>query len=414
MQRIYDFFKTLTYEKSYQYLILGFSFSIALSHAAISFFTLLMGFLWIFEGNLKHKFNSIWNNKVLKAIVIFLCFMLLSSFWSEDVKETLNILRLYSYWLVLFVIATSIKKEMTQKIITAFLYGMFLSEIIAYGVYFELWHLKGASPSNPSPFMFWIDYSVFLAFTSILLLNRLFSKEYTLKTKIPLTLFFISANTNLFLGYGRTGQVALIVAIFVMVILNMKSSIKSFFVSIFILVALYGGAYNLSHTFKTRVTQAINDVHKMQQMNFDSSWGIRVVYWMLTYDTLKEHPLIGVGLGDYKKNMAELFEKNNYPVSQKTKIFMRSSHTHNEFLLVAMQAGIIGLLLMLNIIYQLLNIKMQDREMKKLSILFVTIYFVSCMAEPLWLKQFTIALFVIFIGILLVNEKPTQKEHPLE
>lgn len=408
MQKINNFFKNFTYEKSYLYLTLGLAFSLPLSRASVSFFILSLGLLWFYEGNLKNKFKEIINNNVLKAMLIFLAFTSFSFFYSNDTKEALNILRLYSYWLALFVIATSIRREMIQKIITAFLYGMFLSELIAYGVFFELWHIQGASPSNPSPFMFWIDYSVFLALTSILLFNRLLSKDYCLREKIPLALFFLSASTNLFLGYGRTGQVALIVAIFVMIALNMKISIKSFFISIFILLSLYGGAYNLSHTFKLRVNSAINDIHKMQNLNFNSSWGIRVVYWMLTYDTLKKHPFFGVGIGDYKENMAQLLDKNSYPITKTTAAFMRSSHTHNQFLLVAMQTGIIGLFLMLNIIYQLLKMPIKDEEIKKLSTLFITIYFVSCMAEPLWLKQFTIALFVLFIGIFLMFQNSLQ------
>lgn len=408
LMQISNFFKTFTYQKSYLYLTFGLTLSLPLSRAAVSFFILMLGSLWLYEGNLKKKIKHIWKDKVLQALLIFLIFTSLSIFWSSDTKEALHILRLYSYWLALFVIATSVRKENSQKIITIFLYAMLISEIIAYGIYFELWHIKGASPSNPSPFMFWIDYSVFLALTSILLFNRLFSKSYSLKEKIPLAIFFISANTNLFLGYGRTGQVALIVAIFIMVMLNMKLNIKSFIVSTVILLSLYGTAYNFSHTFKTRVNSAINDIHKMQSLDFNSSWGTRVVYWMLTYDTLKEHPLIGVGIGDYKENMSVLLEKKSYPISKETERFMKSSHTHNEFLLVAMQTGLIGLFLMLNIIYQLLKMKIKNEEIKKLSILFVTIYFVSCMAEPLWLKQFTIALFIVFIGMFISHQNPLQ------
>ena len=395
--------KVTLMEKIYLYLTLGLTFSLPLSRAAVSFFILALGSLWLFEGDLKNKLRYIWQDKLLKSIIIFLIFTALSLLWSSDIKEAFHILRLYSYWLALFVIATTIKKEHTQKIITFFLIAMFISEVIAYGVFFEIWHFKSASPSNPSPFMFWIDYSVFLALTSILLFNRLLSKAYSLKEKIPLALFFISSSTNLFLGYGRTGQVALIVAIFVMVALNFKLNLKSFILSILILLSLYGMAYNLSHTFKTRVNSALSDIHKMQNLDFNSSWGIRVVYWMLTYDTLKKHPLIGVGIGDYKENMAKLLKKNTYPISAQTALFMKSSHTHNEFLLVAMQTGLIGLFLMLNIIYKLIKMKIEDEEIKKLSTLFITIYFVSCMAEPLWLKQFTIVLFIVFIGIFTTH-----------
>ncbi len=318
-------------------------------------------------------------------------------------------MRLYSYWLIIFVIATSIKKEQIQSVITAFLLGMFLSEIIAYGVFFELWSFKRASVTNPSPFMFWIDYSVFMAVTSILLLSRLFSEHFSKKEKLFMFLFFLSTTGNLFLGMGRTGQVALVAGIIVMLFLYLKPSLKSFFIGLVLISSIYGAGYTLSDTFQNRVKSAISDISSIQQKHFDNSWGIRVVYWMITYDILKDNPLIGVGIGDYQDTIQEYVEKNSYPISHETKEFIKVNHAHNQFLMSLIQTGLIGLILTLNIIYTLLKTPLYDAEIKRFSILFITIYFVSCMAEPLWLKQFTIVLFTLFVGLFASLVVPSQK-----
>ncbi len=398
----------VNYPKIYYYSSLLFAFTLPLSRASVSFFIILFPLIWLIEGDYKNKFSQVWQNPILKAIVFFLGFTFLSILWTQSLDDGLTIIRLYSYWLGIFVIAISLKKEYFDKIVTAFLYGMLASEIIAYGVFFEIWDFKGATVENPSPFMFWIDYSVFMAFTSILLLSRLFSNKFRLSEKVFIFLFFLSTTGNLFLGLGRTGQAALVVAIIVMVFLYMKPSIKSFFTGIILISLIYTAGYTLSETFQMRVKSAISDITKMSNNKFDSSWGIRVVYWMVTYDILKDNILFGVGIGDYEKTMKEYLDKNDYPINSVTKEFMKEHHAHNQFLMVLIQTGLIGLILMINLIYQMLKVKIDNNEIKILLILFLTVYFVSSMAEPLWFKQFTIALFVLFIGLFANNI--TQKE----
>ena len=82
--------------------------------------------------------------------------------------------------LPLIVIASSIKKEFIPKILGAYLLGMFISEILSYGIFFELWTTRHGDPSDPTPFMNHLDYSTFLTFTSLLLFNRFFNYMNTL------------------------------------------------------------------------------------------------------------------------------------------------------------------------------------------------------------------------------------------
>lgn len=395
----------INYNKTFYYSILIFAFILPLSRAGISFFVILLPILWMIEGDFKRKYQQIKSNKLLVAIVIYLLFSFTSALYSDNIEQTLNVLRLNSYWLLLFVIATSIKKEQIPLIISSFLTGMFISEVIAYGVFFEFWTFKHATVENPSPFMFWIDYSVFMAFTSILLLNRVLSKNYNLKEKIFFILFFISVTGNLFLAIGRTGQVAFIVAIFVLMILHYRLSIKSILLSLLFLTTIFITAYQLSDSFKIRSQAGLKDIQNIQEMNLNGSWGIRVAFWITTFDIVKQHPILGIGLGDFKDETAKIVNTTNYPyLNDNTKKFMSDNDPHNQYLLVLLQMGIVGLSIFLYMIYQILKLNIKDSEIKELSILFVTVFFVSCFTEPLFFKQFTIALFILFIGIFTVSD----------
>ena len=387
------------FEKTYYYLILFFAFIMPLSRALVSLFVILLPIIWIYEGDFKRKWQEIKSSKFLLAIILFTFYSSISFFWSENIQEALNQIRLFSYFILIFVIATSLQPKYIPQIITSFLMGMFVSEIIAYGVFFELWTFKHATVQNPSPFMIHIDYSVFLAITSILLLNRLISSKYTLNEKILFAFFFCTVTGNLFLATGRAGQVALIAGTIVMTLLHFKLTLKSFVLSLFLIGSIYTTAYTLSNSFKIRTAQAYSNIEGIINMNFNSSWGIRAAFWITTYDILKEHPL-GVGIGDFKDETAKIIEKKKYTFIDSTrKEFMSTNHPHNEFLLILLQTGIIGLVLFFYMIYQLYQLQIKDKELKELSILFLTIYFVSCMAEPLLVKQFPIAIFVFFVGV---------------
>ncbi|VAY86207.1 Putative O-antigen biosynthesis protein precursor [hydrothermal vent metagenome] len=307
------------------------------------------------------------------------------------------------YWLILFVIATSIKKEQIQPIITSFLAGMFLSEIIAYGVFFELWAFKDATVGNPSPVMFWIDYSVFMALTSILLLNRILSKNYSLQQKIFFFFFFCTVTGNLFLAIGRTGQVALVFTMFVLIFIHHKATIKSIILGLLVVGSIFTTAYNFSNSFQERSKAGVKDIQKIFKKDFNGSWGIRVVYWITAFDIVKANPLIGVGIGDSQSEIKKTLDAKNYQyINNSTKEFMQKLHPHNQYLLISIQLGIFGLLIFLYMIYCILSLKIQQLEIKILSILFTSIFFISCFAEPLFIKQFTIALFMLFVGLFTV------------
>ena len=393
----------VNYEKVYFYAISLFALTLPLSKALISLFIILLPLIWIVEADFRRKYEQIKSSKLLLALLAYLLFSFIAILYSNNLETALHMARKNIYLLALFVIATSLKKEYLKTVISMFLTGMFISEIIAYGVFFELWTFNNATPQNPTPIMHHIDYSVFMAFSSILLLNRIFAAHYSKKEKIFFILFFITVTGNLFLSIGRTGQTALIAGIIVMTLLHFRFSFKSFVISLLLLSTIFFSAYQISDSFKKRSHMVLSDIEHMTKLNFNTSLGIRAAYWVSTYNIFIQNPLIGVGLGDYIDETAAEVKKERYDyINSRTKKFMSTYHPHNQYLLVMLQMGVIGLLLLSYLIYSILKLQIDDPEIKELSILFVTIYFMASMAEPLLLKQFTLTLFILFSGIFAV------------
>ena len=393
--------KNISVNTVMNYMAIVYALTLPLSRASVSLFSILFVVLWLYEGNFKQKWILIKDNKVLLSFLLFIFFSALSILWTENMDDAKRPLRMLTYFFTLFVIATSVKKEYIYHIITAFLIGMFISEVISYGVYFEWWQFKNATPLNPSPFMYHIDYSVFLAFTSILLLNRIFSKRYTIQEKIVLLIFFLTVTGNLFIGVGRTGQVAFLAGIIVMSIIHFKLSYKSIISSLLLITVIFTVAYNVSDNFNRRAHQALGDINKIQNMDFRSSWGIRAAYWLTTFEIVKENPFVGVGIGDYMQETQQEIEKVKYDSQKFAKEFMSTNTPHNQFLLIVLQAGLIGLFVFLYFIYALLTLPINDPEWKELSVIFITIFSVSCLADTFFMQQFTVALFAFFIGLFV-------------
>lgn len=382
------------------YSIISFAFVLPISRAAISFFIVLLPLLWLYEGQLQEKLQIIKSNKFLLFFSLFLLYSFTTSFWSENVPMALRHVRLLFYFLTLYVLATSIKREQIPTVISAFLFGMFLSEIISYGVFFEFWTFKHATVKSPSPFMYHIEYSVFLAFSAVLLLDRIISNQYIIQEKILYGLFFLTATGNLFLAKGRTGQVAFVIGIFLIFILNFKNRLKAILLSLLLIASTLFIAYQMSDTFQTRVHAAVTDINKITKNNFSGSLGIRVAYYITTLDIAKDNLLFGVGLGDYATETKKILQEEKYDfLSKKTKKFMGTYSPHSQYLLTLLQMGTIGLLGLLYLIYLLFKLKVDDPELKKISIIFIAIYFISCIVEPLMKSQFSLSLFILFVGI---------------
>lgn len=395
----------------YYYSVLLFAFTLSLSHAAVSFFVLWFTFLFIIKKDYKKLWELIKNIRVLQIMLAFITFIFLSILWSEDTNEALNQMRLYSYWIIIPILVFILKKEWIKNIITAFLGGMLVSEILSYGIYFGLWSINNATPEYPTPFMFHIHYSIFLATTSIFLLSRILSNRYTWQIKLPMIIFFLTSTTNLMISTGRTGQLAFLVATVVAVIFHYKITVKSFLIFIILSSVLFIGAYATLPLFQKRFNEAISDVQKLQEGNFNTSWGLRAAFWIVTYDIVRENPLIGVGIGDYKLGATEALTKNHHGFSAETILWCETYDYHNQYLMILGQGGLIGFGLMIWMFIEFLKLKIKTQEFKEFSILGLTIFFISCISESLWTLQFPIILYVFITTISITASTNKESIH---
>jgi O-antigen ligase len=392
--------KTLNYTHYINILAVAYAFILPLSRAGVSFFSALLFILWILEGNIKQKTTYLFQNSVTKSLMAFLLFSLISLAWTEHVYEALEYIKKYWYFLPLFIFFTSLQKEYIPRVLSAFILGMFVSELISYGVFFELWRFKHATVQNLSPFMHHIEYSVFLAFTGLILLGRIFN-EKKLLNKVLYTAFFTTVSGNLFLTAGRTGQFAFIVGLFVLALINFKNKMKALFISILLTLLILGIAFNVSHTFHDRVIigkeNILSVIHKS---DYCTSWGGRVGSWIISTDIIEKNPILGVGIIDNMKEFHSIIDNQHPEMKCMHEFFM---HTHNQFLEICTQMGIVGLALFLYIFYSIVRLPIMERQYKNIKYTYLTVLTFAFVPEVLFHRQFSMALFALIIGLILAE-----------
>lgn len=147
-----------------------------------------------------------------------------------------------------------------------------------------------------------------------------------------------------FISGGRSGYVVLIVCSASMVIgllsSNNRFKIKSISIGIFSL-ALIATTLILAPSSHQRIVQAFDEAVHYQDATHVTSMGIRMYFWKNTLEMIERKPLTGYGTGAFESAYRE-------QVSNKSGIAATiTSDPHNQFLKIAVEHGILGLLVFL-------------------------------------------------------------------
>lgn len=404
----------INFDKTYFYLTLFFAFILPLSRALISISLIVFLLFWIIEGDFKRKYNQIKSSLPLIFLCLFLIMIFISIFYASDMHNALKYLRRYGYLFVIVIIATSLKKDYFNAILWAFLLGMLTSIIIAlspfiynYSFVFSSLQEKTLDFQYFNPFMISIQYSIYLSFCIIILLNKITNcKKIDLKF-VFLAIFLILALINLFLSNGRTGQVAFIFALFAFIFTKYNLSLKTLLISLLSCITIIIIAYNFL-SIQSRVLKAQQDISQIAKHNYYTSIGIRIAFWDLSFQTFKQN--LAFGSGDYQDIFTKIVDQDPKYGEEVSK-FLKVNDPHNQILLLLVQFGIVGFALFALMYFFLFNLAI-PKEKKTIFCSFLILFLASCFSESLLNAQFTIVLFVLFTGLFLslqVNNSKTDK-----
>jgi len=393
------------------YVLMAFAFFLPISHHIASVMMDIMVVLLLLSGNLKERFKEVTRDKI---VIAFILMYSIHAFWmigSEHIHIALLKLKEFLYLLYIIPIAMVLQKEFVLKVLGSFLVAMFVSELVSYGMSFGIVFpfVKVGIAANV-PFMeFYTQYSTVLSITlGIILYQLLTNKNLTTGMKLFSIFFFISASTNIFIVASRIGYGLYAVSIVtVLMLVYQRQAVK---------LALYGGgiitigylvAYSSSSLFRTRMMAAVNDIELMRQGHFDTSLGARVAFHYYSYHVIKDHWLFGVGTGDHIALVEHeiLTKEPNLKEAQGIAHNIQSGHNaslHSEYLDTIVQFGVIGLMVFLNLFYQLYRYPQKDHFLKMIHYLMVVLMLFESIGSVIFIQADVGMVFVFLVSLTLV------------
>ncbi|RXJ69155.1 hypothetical protein CRV08_03850 [Halarcobacter ebronensis] len=392
--------RMLNSEKILNYLIIFFAFCLPISKAGVSLAEVLLILFWIIEGDFKRKFIQIWNCRVVILLFCFLLLSFISILWSSDKVFALSYLSKYWHFLVIPVIFTSLKIEYIEKVLSSFLFGILISVLFSFGIFFEIFKYKNVTSFDPSPFMDHTNYGIYLSIAIFLTIYKAI-KAQKFKEKIVYIFLGLIILIDLFLISGRTGQVTFLISIIILSLSTMKKNIK-FISVIFILVIIIATfAYDLSETFNKRMNYTKNDIVSMYENDdYNGAFGQRVSFWIVGASVFSENIFFGTGIGDEFNGAEKYLEKYNFnkrffPVNSEYMDY------HNAFIQYSVQLGILGFILFISLFYSLWKLDIKDKFFTLLNRAFIINFVLLSMVGLSIHIMASMVLFGLFSGIYL-------------
>lgn len=374
----------------------------------MNIFIFLTLIFFLLSGNLIKKTKMIWRNQISRASLLLFFLLMLSIIWTDNHIEGLDTLKKYNelwYLALLLPIFNSDKRRNFG--INAYLISMAIVLFGVYLMYFNImlpieWTLKGKSGhfTINGGFASHILTNILMAFAMFISAQKaILHKKFN---KIPFIIFFIfSFNYVLFISTGTSGQI--LAACLLMLLIIQHTGLRSVLLIPVLIscVALYA------------ITDKDNGLRfaaekifvRFHHLIYDDTAGnntrprIFVNAARLAYN----EPWIGTGVGSYEKTFSRL-EPEFYSLTALAK-----KNAHNEFLMISVQLGLAGLLLLIHLFYRQAQYseKIHEKDFKFIAQGLVVLIIIGCMGNSMILDSREGHFWAFFSALLFskINEK---------
>lgn len=389
------------------FLIMCVAFSIPFGDKYARYIMPLLFVFWLFYIKVE-DIKILFKNKIIILIFAFISYHYISLFWSENLSGGFHVIsQMWRYlFLPIVIYITIIKKDNIKYILLAFIFGMFVNEIISYLIYFDFYQTEFSRANGyPVGFINHIYYSILVAFCAILILYQSFNMN-NIYLKILYSVFFITMTLNLVISGGRTGYVAYFATLIILLFTYYKFSIKNLIRILLFPTLIFYIGYKVNDDVQARFNASAHSLQEISNSNYNTSFGTRIAFYPLSYDMLnQEHNsfIFGIGTGDIVVELKKSILRTNL-------ITGNMRHLHNIYLTAYTNAGIVALLLLLLIFFYLFRLKIVDKEMNFIKYLFLLIFVVSALSDNLLSTRVLMIYFSLFTAILL-SQSMLEKEN---
>ncbi len=310
--------------------IVAIYFSTSLS----TIISILLALLWLLSGQLKLMPVTLKKNPVAAwSLLLLLCFIVGLFYGDATRSEALSMLSKYTELLFIPIVAVFLSVERFRNWASnAFILSSVLILLISYLMHFGVLDLN--HQGDPA-FKSRITHSIFISFFGFYCAQKAYDGMAYQKVY---WLMFIACTYNLFfIVEGRTGQ--LIAVALVLLFAVQRFTKRGILLAVFIvglLMLLFLNYSDKATRFNEGVVNMQSDLKPGPEQS-QTSMGQRYMFWRYSLKLIAEKPLFGHGTGSFAKEYERI-------ASNET---MKTKNPHNEFLMVGVQLGAVGLLVYL-------------------------------------------------------------------
>jgi len=390
--------KNLNLNKTYQYLLIMLAFLMPLTVFGANLIVVFICVLWLSSGSYKSKLLQIINNKLMVASLIFFFLHVVGLIWTEDLKWGLHIVhKMWYFFLLLPILFTIVKQDYIKFYITSFLLAISISEVASYLIWFEIIEpFRVATLYNPTPFMSHIAYNPILAFAIYLVLHEVFFNNKLEKLQLAMYSFFaITMSFNMFITGGRAGQVMFFAMLTILIFQYFRAQkIKAIVVIFIVTGGIFFTAYQSSTIFNDRVNDTIQSVKNYSHYK-NTSVGQRIAMTLNSWEVISQHPIIGIGTGDFPSEYKKMNLKN-------TPGLPNSTNPHNMYVLILMQLGLVGLVSFFWFFYCQFKLAFlsKNKFIRDVGVTLPLLFLVIMWSDTYLLGHYTSLLYVFFSSFL--------------
>lgn len=384
-------------------------FSLTVSYKISGTLIYIILFIFLLNPKVGTYLKNSLKNSFVQAGLLYLAVILIWFIGTHDLSFAITQLKINKFYILPILFFAFIRVEYFKYYVLAFILGAIVNFVWTYLMFFNI------IDNHYSNLIINQSEHAFLIFLTIIsLFYRLVKYEDKLVYKILIIFIILLLSSNVFL-LKKTQIVSYLIVLFVAFIyLYRKDIVKILILSLTFLSIFLIGINFLFPTVKYQLLHELDGVQKaIQKQDFTNSMSARLGVAYYSLQVIEDSPIFGYGTGDHayevKKaiNNSELknIDSKSYDILIGTLITGKHVTLHNTFLQVLVQYGIIGLLIFLNIFYQILKFTRGETNIYSLLIVSsVTIAFLQFLSG--WDFQFgnLAQIFIITICLLILSQ----------
>ncbi|MDP3991821.1 MAG: O-antigen ligase family protein [Candidatus Colwellbacteria bacterium] len=326
-----------------QWGVIALGFSIPVSVALDNILIGLIAILWLLSGNWRGKAAAVRRNPVaIAALVLFGLLAIGTTYGSGNPGVLLKYIDLL---LIPVFLAFFQDAKTRERALLAFCIAAVASVAVSHLAYLNLLSQNSLLPREayyPIGFKGSITHSLIVALSAFLF--ALYAREEHNRTYRAgyVALALAAAHNVVFMGWGRTAYLVLaLLFLYFFVVTFGRRGIAAFCA---LTAAIFATAYLGSATFQQRINDFTQQFRGWQPgVPSDDSVGERFEYFINSLRLIREHPLLGSGTGSFPSEYARIVADQN---------MLETVNPHNEYVLIAVQIGLVGLASLLYLFYR--------------------------------------------------------------